>query len=295
MEKKTKIYVGGQAVIEGVMMRGPRYTATAVRKPSGEIVIDKKNTTSITDRFKFLKLPFLRGCVALYESLIVGMKALTFSAQVAGDEEEEAMTDSEIAITLIISTLFSIGVFLALPTYGAKLLLGNTASHFALNTVEGCIRLVLFLLYIWGISLTPDIKRVFQYHGAEHKTIHAYEANEELTVENVRKYNRLHPRCGTNFLLLVMVVSIVVFAFLGWPNLIERIISRIILMPVVAGIAYEVIRIAGRSDSIIVKAIIAPGLWLQYLTTKEPFDDQIEVAIESLNAVRPSEEEAYES
>lgn len=295
MKKKTKIYVGGQAVIEGVMMRGPRYTATAVRTPSGEIVIDKKRTTSITDKFPVLKTPFIRGCVALYESLLVGMKALTFSAQAAGDEEEEAMSDTEIAITMVMSSVIAIAVFLAVPTYGAKFIVGTNASHFLLNVVEGIIRLTLFLLYIWGISLTPDIKRVFQYHGAEHKTIHTYEANEELTVENVRKHARLHPRCGTNFLLLVMVVSIVVFAFLGWPNLIERIVSRILLMPIVAGIAYEVIRIAGKSDNFIVKAIIAPGLWLQYLTTKEPMDDQIEVAIESLKAVRPSEEEAYES
>lgn len=295
MKKKRKIYVGGQAVIEGVMMRGPRYTATAVRTPSGEIVIDKKKTTSIADKYPILKTPFIRGCVALYESLLVGMKALTFSAKAAGEEEDEAMSDTEIAITMVVSSIIAIAVFLAVPTYGAKFIVGNNASHFTLNVVEGIIRLTLFLLYIWGISLTPDIKRVFQYHGAEHKTIHTYEANEELTVENVRKHIRLHPRCGTNFLLLVMMVSIVVFAFLGWPNLIERIISRVLLMPVVAGIAYEVIRIAGKSDNIIVKAVVAPGLWLQYLTTKEPMDDQIEVAIESLKAVCPNEEEAYES
>ena len=163
-----------------------------------------------------------------------------------------------------------------------------------LNLIEGVIRLVLFLLYIWGIGLTKDIQRVFQYHGAEHKTIHTYELDLPLTVENVRQQSRLHARCGTNFLLIVMVVSIFVFAFLGWPNLLERIVSRVLLMPVVAGIAYEVIRLAGRSDHSFVKALIKPGLALQYMTTREPEDDQIEVAIRALEEVRPPESDAYE-
>ena len=150
------------------------------------------------------------------------------------------------------------------------------------------------MIYIWAIGLTSDIKRVFQYHGAEHKAIHTYESNMSLTVENVRKHSRLHARCGTNFLLIVMVVSIFVFSFLGWPNLVERILSRIILMPVVAGISYEMIRFAGRSESTIVQSLIKPGLWLQYMTTREPDDDQIEVAIRALEGVKPSEEDAYE-
>ena len=154
--------------------------------------------------------------------------------------------------------------------------------------------MALFLLYIWGIGLTKDIKRVFQYHGAEHKTIHTYESNLPLTVENVRKHSRLHPRCGTNFFLIVMVVRIFVFSFLGWPNIVERILSRVILMPVVAGISYEMIRLAGRSQHPIVTAIVKPGLLLQYMTTREPEDDQIEVAIAALEAVRPSEKDAYE-
>lgn len=291
--ERIKKFVGGQAVIEGVMMRGPGYTATAVREPAGTIVVQKEATKSIADTYPILKKPFLRGCVALYESLVIGMKALSFSAKAAGDEEEE-MSNSEIAITMVISTLFAIAVFLALPTFIVKFIPGVQDNHIVLNLIEGVIRLVLFLLYIWGIGLTKDIQRVFQYHGAEHKTIHTYELDLPLTVENVRQQSRLHTRCGTNFLLIVMVVSIFVFAFLGWPNLLERIVSRVLLMPVVAGIAYEVIRLAGRSDHSFVKALIKPGLALQYMTTREPEDDQIEVAIRALEEVRPPESDAYE-
>ena len=291
--ERIKKFVGGQAVIEGVMMRGPGVTATAVREPSGTIVVQKEPTKSIADTYPILKKPFLRGCVALYESLVIGMKALSFSAKAAGDEEEE-MSNSEIAITMVISTIFAIAVFLALPTVIVKFIPGVQDNHVVLNLIEGVIRLVLFLLYIWGIGLTKDIQRVFQYHGAEHKTIHTYELDLPLTVENVRQQSRLHARCGTNFLLIVMVVSIFVFAFLGWPNLLERILSRVLLMPVVAGIAYEVIRLAGRSEHSFVKALIKPGLALQYMTTREPEDDQIEVAIRALEEVRPSESDAYE-
>lgn len=291
--ERIKKFVGGQAVIEGVMMRGPGVTATAVREPSGTIVVQKEPTKSIADTYPILKKPFLRGCVALYESLVIGMKALSFSAKAAGDEEEE-MSNSEIAITMVISTIFAIAVFLALPTFIVKFIPGVQDNHVVLNLIEGVIRLVLFLLYIWGIGLTKDIQRVFQYHGAEHKTIHTYELDLPLTVENVRQQSRLHARCGTNFLLIVMVVSIFVFAFLGWPNLLERILSRVLLMPVVAGIAYEVIRLAGCSEHSFVKALIKPGLALQYMTTREPEDDQIEVAIRALEEVRPSESDAYE-
>lgn len=293
--KKIKKFVGGQAVIEGVMMRGPKYTATAVREPSGNIVIDKNPTTSIGDTYPFLKKPFLRGTVALYESLAIGMKALAFSAKAAGEEDDDEISNKEIAMTMVFSTVVAIALFLALPTYVAKVIPGIGEDHIVLNLVEGCIRLMLFLLYIWGISLTPDIKRVFQYHGAEHKTIHTYEDDVELTVENVKKHSRLHPRCGTNFLLIVMVVSIFVFAFLGWPTLIERIMSRILLMPVVAGIAYEIIHYAGKTDNSLVEGIIKPGMFLQYMTTREPEDDMIEVAIAALQEVRPDEIDAYES
>ena len=285
--KKEKTYVGGQAVIEGVMMRGPEYIATAVRTPSGEITIKKDPVHSLGEKYPILKKPFIRGTIALGESLVYGMKSLSYSAQAAGEEEEQ-LTTKQMAATMTFSAVLAIIFFLVIPTYGAKFIPGVAESTVRLNIVEGILRLAIFLLYIWGISLTSDIRRVFEYHGAEHKTIWTYEAGEALTVENVKKHSRLHPRCGTNFLL--MVVSIFVFAFLGWPNLIERIISRIILMPVVAGISYELIRLAGRTENRMIQTLVKPGLWLQYLTTREPHGDQIEVAIKALEAAKPAEE-----
>jgi len=286
---QKKPFVGGQAVIEGVMMRGPEFIATAVREPSGNITIQKERLTSITDRYPILKKPMIRGVVALAESLIYGLKALSFSAQAAG-EEEETLSTKEIAITMVFSLGLAILLFVIIPTFAAKYIHSAVTDSRLLNTFEGILRLAIFFLYIWGISLMKDIQRVFQYHGAEHKTIHTYEAEEELTVENIRKHSRLHPRCGTNFLLIVMVVSIIMFAFLGWPDLWLRILSRVVLLPVVAGIAYEIIRFAGRSKARWVACAITPGLWLQQLTTREPSDDQIEVAIAALHAVRPDQE-----
>ncbi len=288
--KQTKTYVGGQAVIEGVMMRGPEYVATAVRTPSGDITVKKEPVHSITDRYPVLKKPFLRGSVALCESLVYGMKSLSYSAQAAGEEDEQ-LTGTQMALTMAFSIGLAIVFFLLIPTYAVHFIPGAENSAVRLNMMEGILRLAIFLLYIWGISLTKDIRRVFEYHGAEHKTIWTYESGEALTVENVRKHSRLHPRCGTNFLLIVMVVSIFVFAFLGWPSLIERVASRIILMPVVAGISYEMIRLAGRTQNRYVQMLFKPGLWLQYLTTREPHGDQIEVAIKALEAAKPQEEE----
>lgn len=237
-----KVYVGGQAVIEGVMMRGPHEIATAVREPSGNIVVQKEPIRSIGDRYPIMKKPMLRGVVSLVESLVYGLKALSFSAQAAGESEEDKMTDKEMAITMLLSLGMAIVLFIIIPTYAAKFMHSVIADPIALNLAEGVLRLVIFILYIYAISRMKDIQRVFMYHGAEHKTIHAYEAGLDLTVENVRPFTTLHPRCGTAFLLVVMVVSIVMFAFLGWPDLVERILSRVILMPVVAGVAYEIIR-----------------------------------------------------
>ena len=287
--KQAKTYVGGQAVIEGVMMRGPKYIATAVRTPAGEITVKKDAVHSITERYPLLKKPFLRGTVALVESLVYGMKSLSYSAQAAGEEDEQ-LTKTEMACTMAFSVVLAIVFFLVIPTYAVKYIPGAGGSAVSMNIVEGVLRLAVFLLYIWGISLTKDIRRVFEYHGAEHKTIWTYESGQELTVENVKKHSRLHPRCGTNFLLLVLVVSIFVFAFLGWPNLLERIVSRIVLMPVVAGISYELIRLASRTENPVLQTLFKPGLWLQYLTTREPHADQIEVAIKALEAAKPEEE-----
>ena len=286
---QNRLMVGGQAVIEGVMMRGPKLTATAVRDPQGEIQVEANPVHSITERFPILKKPMLRGSVSLVESLIIGMKSLSYSAQMAG-EEDEKLTDKELAGTIVFALVLASILFIAIPTGAAKLFHDITEDPFFLNLMEGFLRLAIFLLYIWGISRMKDIRRVFQYHGAEHKTIHCYEAGLPLTVENVQKFSRLHPRCGTNFLLIVMLVSIFVFAFLGWPSLWERIASRILLLPVVAGISYEIIRLAGRSQNVIIQTAIKPGLWLQYLTTRPPEDEMVEVAIESLKAVLPAEE-----
>lgn len=284
-----KLMVGGQAVIEGVMMRGPELTATAVRDPSGKIQVEVKPVHSISERFPILKKPFIRGTVSLIESLVIGMKSLSYSAKMAGEEDEQ-LTDKEMAGTIVFALVLASILFIAIPTGAAKLFHVITADPVFLNLMEGFLRLIIFLAYIWGISRMKDIRRVFQYHGAEHKTIHCYEASLPLTVANVQQFSRLHPRCGTNFLLIVMLVSIFVFAFLGWPSLAERIASRILLLPVVAGISYEIIRLAGRSDNKIIQTAIKPGLWLQYLTTRPPADDMVEVAIESVKAVLPKEE-----
>ena len=283
-----KPIVGGQAVIEGVMMRGFGKTATAVREPNGHIAVEVKPVHSIADRYPILKKPFLRGSVTLYESLVLGMKSLSYSAKMAGDEDEQ-LTDREMAMTIALALVLASVLFIAIPTGSAKLFHSLTDDPFVLNLLEGAVRLLIFLGYLAAISSMKDIRRVFQYHGAEHKTIFCYEANQSLTVENVQKFPRLHPRCGTTFLLIVMLVSIVVFAFLGWPDLWLRITSRILLLPVVAGISYEIIRLAARSENSLVHAMIMPGLWLQYLTTRPPDDDMVEVAIASLKAVLPTE------
>ncbi len=285
----AKLSVGGQAVIEGVMMRGPKDVATAVRDPNGRIQVETHPVSSIADRYPILKKPMLRGTVSLVESLVLGLRSLSYSAKMAGDEDEQ-LTDKEMAGTIIFALVLASILFIAIPTGAAKFFHFITDDPVFLNLMEGFLRLAIFLAYIGGISRMKDIRRVFQYHGAEHKTIHCYEAGLPLTVENVQRFSRLHPRCGTNFLLIVMLVSIFVYAFLGWPSLIERIVSRILLLPVVAGISYELIRFAGRTTNPVALKLIQPGLWLQYLTTRPPQDDMVEVAIESLKAVLPAEE-----
>ena len=285
----TDLAVGGQAVIEGVMMRDANKTATAVRLPNGEIEVETHPVTSIRERYPVLNLPLIRGSVIMVESLVIGMRALSFSAQAAGEEDEQ-MTKKEIAMTILFALVLASVLFIVIPTGAAHLAVAYTDDPVVFNLIEGGIRLLVFLLYIWGISFMGGIRRVFQYHGAEHKTIHCYEAGEALTVENVQKFPRLHPRCGTNFLLIVMVVAIVFHVFFGWPDLWLRILSRLAVLPVVAGVSYEIIRFAGRSENHIVRIMITPGLWLQYLTTRPPADEMVEVAIESLKAVLPPED-----
>lgn len=284
-----RLLVGGQAVIEGVMMRGGGQVATAVREPSGRIIVEARAVTSLADRYPLLKKPFLRGVVVLGESLTLGMKSLAYSAKMAG-EEEETLSDRELWGTMTVAFFLAVVLFVVIPTGAARLLGEVTESPVVLNLFEGAMRLLIFLGYLAMIARMKDIYRVFQYHGAEHKTIHAYEAGGPLTVENVQCFSRLHPRCGTSFLLIVMIVSILVFAFLGWPDLVTRVLSRVLLLPVVAGISYEIIRLAGRSKNALLHTALLPGLWLQKLTTNPPADEMVEVAVASLAAVLPEEE-----
>ncbi len=308
--------IGGQAIIEGVMMRGPFKTAYAVRKPDGEIET-KVEEVGVKTRPKFWRLPIVRGCINFFDSLIIGMKALMYSADfidLEEDEEEEEskldkwledkfgdkIKDIVIYVSIALSLVMSVGLFILLPTALtrgiealAKLLGagGFTGTRAFTSIMEGVTRMVIFIGYLALVSRMKDIKRVFEYHGAEHKTIACYEAGEELTVENVKKHSRFHPRCGTSFLLFVMIVSIIVFSLLPRTGIFLRMLMRLALLPVVAGISYEIIKLAGRSTNRCVRWLSKPGLWLQRLTTNEPDGSQIEVAIASMQAVIPENKE----
>lgn len=285
-----KFQYGGQAVIEGVMMRGRQKLAIAVRKPDNEILIEERPINSITQKLPFLKWPFLRGTVMLFESLIIGIQALAFSANQAAEGQDEELSSWEMAITIGVAMVLGILLFVVAPTTIARLLYGF--STVIVNVGEGLFRISIFLLYVLAISRIKDIQRVFQYHGAEHKVINAFEAGEKLTVENARGHSRLHPRCGTSFLLIVMVVMILIFGFLGKPDLLVRVVSRIVLLPVVAGVSYEVLKLSGKyCHTMLMKTLIAPGMWLQKLTTREADDSQLEVAIQALYAVLPAKSE----
>jgi uncharacterized protein YqhQ len=284
----SKINIGGQAVIEGVMMRAPRSMAIAVRRPTGEIVVKTDEVIPLSERYPITKYPIIRGAIALFSSLIIGIKALNFSANEAMVEEDgkkEEMSPWAMGGTMAVAFGFGILLFFIMPLYLTKLLIPVIGdSNIVFNLVDGVIRVTVFLLYIWIISRMEDIQRVFQYHGAEHKSIFAFEAGDELTVENVRKYSCLHPRCGTSFLLIVMLISILVFSLIPklWPFYLKA-GSRVVLLPVIAGISYEILKWTAKHDSTpLVKFLISPGLALQRLTTREPDDSQLEVAIRSM-------------
>ncbi len=290
-----KINVGGQAVIEGVMMRAPRSVAIAVRRPNGEIVVKSELVTPLSERYPAVKLPIVRGAVALFQSLVTGIRALNFSAGEAMTEEERGEGESAgemsawaMAGTMLVAFGFGVGLFFVFPLYATKLMTQFrliTDSNIVFNLVDGLVRVFVFLIYIWAISRMRDIQRVFQYHGAEHKSIFAFEAGERMTVENVRGYSRLHPRCGTSFLLIVMLVSIAVFSLIPkfWPFYLKA-GSRIALLPLIAGISYEFLKWSAKNEANpLVRLLIAPGLALQRLTTGEPDDSQLEVAIRSLD------------
>jgi uncharacterized protein YqhQ len=283
--------IGGQAVLEGVMMRGPSNWAVAVRKPDGQIAEVCRPIESVMKRHWFFRLPVIRGVIALGESLAIGFRALSISAQYAAQEEgadaEEVQTElsrGALFFAFAVAIAFAVLLFKVTPALIVNWLPIETTGWFVI--VEGLIRVSLFIAYLTVISLLPDLRRVFQYHAAEHKAINAYEAGEELEPAIVQRYSLIHPRCGTAFLLWVMVIAIFLFAFFGRPDWYWLIATRILLLPVIAGIAYELIRFAGKhTDNRFLMALLAPGLWLQRLTTREPTLDQLEVSIRALRDV----------
>jgi uncharacterized protein YqhQ len=282
--------IGGQAVLEGVMMRGPSNWSVAVRTPEGEIEQVSNTINSVMNRHRVFRLPVIRGVIALGESLAIGFRALAISANYAAREEGEdgevrtELSRGQLLFAFAIAIGFAIALFKVTPALITNWLPIDTTGWFVV--VEGLIRVAIFIAYILLISLLPDLRRVFQYHGAEHKAINAYEAGEELDPQRVQSFSLIHPRCGTAFLLWVMVIAIFVFAFLGRPDWYWLIASRVLLLPVIAGIAYELIRFAGKhSGNRILMTLLAPGLWLQRLTTREPTLDQIEVSIQALREV----------
>jgi uncharacterized protein YqhQ len=285
--------VGGQAVLEGVMMRGPSNWAVAIRKPDGDIAQVCRPIESAMARHRGFRLPVIRGVIALGESLAIGFRALAISANYAaneGDEEAEAeLSRGALIFAFAIAIGFAISIFKVGPALLANLLPIKSGGWFVI--VEGAIRVTVFVVYLSVISLLPDLRRVFQYHGAEHKAINAYEAGEELEPQTVQRFSLIHPRCGTAFLLWVMVIAIFVFAFFGKPHWYWLIATRILLLPVIAGLAYELIRFAGKhSGNRAVMTLLAPGLWLQRLTTREPTLEQLEVSIRALREVLRLEE-----
>jgi uncharacterized protein YqhQ len=291
----VKVTYGGQAVLEGVMMRSPSSWAVAVRTPEGDIEEVLNDISSPMKRRKIWRLPVIRGVIALGESLAIGFRALAISANVASQERDESgevrtqISRGQIIFSFALAIGFALMLFKVGPALLTSWLPVESTGTFVV--VEGLIRVAVFIGYILLISLLPDLRRVFQYHGAEHKTINALEAGAELTPANVQKFSLIHPRCGTAFLLWVMVIAIFVFAFVGRPVWYWLILSRILLLPVIAGLAYELIRYAGQHrDNRVLMALLAPGLWLQRLTTREPTDDQVEVSIRALEMVRAREE-----
>ena len=297
--------IGGQAVMEGVMMKNQEKYAVAVRKPDHEIEVKVSEYTGIIKNKKIRNMPILRGVFSFIESLVLGMQTLTYSASFFEDEEvdkkkKEPMTEEErrrqeqkekkqenamMGGTVVLSIVLAVAVFMMLPYYLSTLFQKVITSQWVIALSEGVIRLVIFIGYVALISLMKDIRRVYMYHGAEHKCINCIEHGMDLTVDNVRKSSRFHKRCGTSFLLIVMLVSILFFMFIRVDSPILRVVLRLLLIPVIAGVSYEFIRLAGRSDNAVVNLLSKPGLWLQSLTTKEPDDEMIEVGIASVEAV----------
>lgn len=291
--------IGGQAVLEGVMMKNKEKYAVAVRKPDGEIEVEVETYQGLAHGSKFKELPFIRGIFNFLDSLILGTRALNYSASFYEEEEgKETKFDKAMdkmsggngekllsGIVTVISIMLAVGIFIVLPYFISSLFESFIRNRSLMAIIEGVIRIALFLLYVWGISAMKDIRRMYQYHGAEHKCINCIEKGRPLTVHNVMRSSRLHKRCGTSFIFFVMLVSIVLFFFIQVDNVAEKVILRILLMPVVAGISYEIIRLAGRTDNVFIKILSAPGMWIQRMTTREPDESMAEVAIASVEAV----------
>ena len=291
--------IGGQAVLEGVMMKNKEKYAVAVRKPDGEIEVEVETYQGLAHGSKFKELPFIRGIFNFLDSLILGTRALNYSASFYEEEEgKETKFDKAMdkmsggngekllsGIVTVISIMLAVGIFIVLPYFISSLFDSFIRNRSLMAIIEGVIRIALFLLYVWGISAMKDIRRLYQYHGAEHKCINCIEKGRPLTVHNVMSSSRLHKRCGTSFIFFVMLVSIVLFFFIQVDNVAEKVILRILLMPVVAGISYEIIRLAGRTDNVFIKILSAPGMWIQRMTTREPDESMAEVAIASVEAV----------
>ena len=292
--------IGGQAVIEGIMMRNKDKYSIAVRKPDNEIEVTVRESKVLTEKHKWMSYPVIRGVVSFIDSLITGISTINYSASFYDDPDEQKKTKADeigksifkdkfesvlMALTVIVSVFLAVGLFMLLPYYVSRLVKGYVASKTLLNLIEGLVRVAIFILYLVLISLMKDIKRTFMYHGAEHKCINCIEHGLELNVANVRASSKEHKRCGTSFIMIVMVISILFFMVIRTDTIWLRIVSRIVLIPVIAGVSYEFIRLAGRSDNAVVNLLSKPGLWLQGLTTKEPDDEMIEVGIASVEAV----------
>lgn len=289
MAKDQPVAHGGQAVIEGVAMRGQRVMATAVRRADGQIVVDKQELVPWSVRFPFLKWPLVRGSVAMIESLVVGTKALIFSASQFAEGEEVEFTAKDTTLVVLLAFAATVLIFIALPAFLVRLAESLITSPLLLNLLEGLLKVTLFTLYVGAIGLFPDIRRVFEYHGAEHKTINAFEAGDPLAVESVRRHTTLHYRCGSSFILLVLLTSILVFSLVtaaGRPAFLERFLIHLAILPLVAGVSYELIRYASRKGSFfLARWLASPGLLVQKLTTREPDDSELEVAIRALEEV----------
>ncbi len=284
-------FYGGQAVMEGVMMRGRDVWAVAVRRPDRAVHVESHEIDSVARRYRLLRMPFFRGIIALGQAVSIGVRALMVSANQASPEEEQ-LTTGQVAWSMVLAGVLFLGIFVVGPAVAFRWVGHSVQDSFVVNVLEGLFRVGLFLGYIVLIGRTKEVHRVFEYHGAEHKTIAAYEHDDELVPENVDRYSTLHVRCGTNFLVIVMVVAILVFALFGNPGIWWRIGSRIVAIPIIAGLAFEVLRLGARYEgSPVMRALMAPGLWLQKVTTQPPHRDQIEVAISSFTEVLRREAE----